>query len=293
MNQRFRPHRALYHLWTMALLLLLAACAADATGTAPPPASPLQIILVSTDFASGQPRVSFALFDGPEAASDVTAVNLRALPLSDDQTAAAGDPVWSAPAVAYSDYELPFWVFDPEIDQPGFWGIVADITQDDGSTSQANFVIEIKPESQSPAIGETAPPSENRTLATEPDLTRLSSGNDPDPALYQMTVAEAVTSGKPTVVGFLTPGFCQTKWCAPVLESVDAVRTQTGDAANFIHIEVYDDFQTLTLVPEMAEWGLETEPWVFVLDASGSVTAKFSGPLSSRELQEALAPLVQ
>jgi hypothetical protein len=107
-----------------------------------------------------------------------------------------------------------------------------------------------------------------------------------------MTVAEAIDSGKPTVVGFLTPGLCQTKWCAPVLGSVEAVRAQTGDAANFIHIEVYDDFQKLTLVPQMAEWGLETEPWVFVLDANGDVAAKFSGPLSPRELQEALAPLL-
>jgi hypothetical protein len=292
MNQRFRPHRALFRLLTLALLTLLAACAAGATGTAPPPPSPLQIILVSTDFATGQPRVSFALFDGPEAASDVAAVKLSALPLSDDQTAAAGDPVWSGPAVSYSDYEIPYWVFYPEIDQPGFWGIVADITLDDGSTGQANFVIEVRPESLSPAIGEAAPRSENRTLATEPDLTRLSSGNDPDPALYRMTVAEAAASGKPTVVGFVTPGFCQTKWCAPVLESVDAVRAETGDAANFIHIEVYDDFQKLTLVPEMAEWGLETEPWVFVLDAGGRVAAKFSGPLSPRELREALAPLI-
>lgn len=38
--------------------------------------------------------------------------------------------------------------------------------------------------------------------------------------------------------------------------------TAQGDAANFIHIEVYQDFQTLTCVPEMAEWGLSTEPWI-------------------------------
>jgi hypothetical protein len=95
------------------------------------------------------------------------------------------------------------------------------------------------------------------------------------------------------VIGFLTPGLCQTRWCAPVLESVDAVRTMPNTEANFIHVEVFNDFQELTYVPEMAEWGLGTqEPWVFVVDADGVVTAKFSGPLSPRELDQALRPLL-
>ena len=108
-----------------------------------------------------------------------------------------------------------------------------------------------------------------------------------------MTVAEAVANGRPTVVGFITPGLCQTQWCAPVLDSVAEVRHNVGDeAANFIHIEVYEDFQALTTVKEMAEWGLETEPWVFVLDANGRIAAKFNGPLSPQELAAALTPLL-
>jgi hypothetical protein len=171
--------------------------------------------------------------------------------------------------------------------------MVADITAADGTTSRANFVVEVLPESSSPAVGDPAPASENRTLASEPNILKLSSGNDPNPALYQMTIAEAIKSEKPTVVGFLTPGLCQTRWCAPVLDSVEAVRDRVGDeAVNFIHVEVYEDFQALTLVKEMAEWGLETEPWVFVLDNDGRVAAKLSGPLSPRELEEALQPLL-
>jgi hypothetical protein len=137
-----------------------------------------------------------------------------------------------------------------------------------------------------------APLSENRTLATEPDINKLNSGNDPDPALYQLTVAEAVANGKPTVVGFITPGLCETRWCAPVLNSVATVRDQVGDAANFIHIEVYEDFQALTYVPEMAEWGLQTEPYIFILDKRGQVTASLPGPVSPRELMQALAEVL-
>jgi hypothetical protein len=272
---------------------LLTACSAQTVVEEPTrPASSLQVVLVSADYAVGRPRVSFALFDGTEAADDVQDVTIRAVKLDEDLSATDAPVAWAGQATNYNDYEIPYWVFFPELDQPGYWGMVADLTAADGTQSQADFVVELRPESMSPAIGMEAPASHNRTLASEPDILKLSSGNDPDPALYQLTVAEAIGSGKPTVVGFLTPGFCQTKWCAPVLESVEAIHGEVGDAANFIHVEVYDDFQALTVVKEMAEWGLDTEPWVFVLDKDGRVAAKFSGPLSPRELKNALEPLL-
>lgn len=254
--------------------------------------SPLQVILVSADFAVGQPRISFALFDGEDAATGVERVALSAFPLGEDLSAAGDEPVWTGQATGYSDYEVPYWVFYPEVATPGYWGMTAEIVHASGAASRSDFVVEIKPVSAAPAVGAPAPPSHNRTLATEPDITRLSSANDPDPAFHQLTVAGALATGRPTVVGFLTPAFCQTKWCAPVLDSLKLARAEVGDAANFIHVEVYDDFQRLTQVKEMAEWGLETEPWVFVLDGEGRVAARFSGPLSPEELLAALRPLL-
>ncbi len=277
------------------LLLLLVACGGEAEPPAAPvaeaPVSTLQVILTSADFAVGQPRISFAVFDGADAASDVTSVRVNALELGEDLSAADQTPTWTGEAVGYTDYEIPYWVFYPQLPTAGYWGMAAEITRADGSTTRSDFVVEVLPENKGPAIGETPPASENRTLATVPDIALLTSAADPDPAFYQMTVAEALTTGRPTVVGFLTPAFCQTKWCAPVLDSLEVVRAETGEVVNFIHVEVYDDFQKLTPVKEMAEWGLETEPWVFVLDGDGRVTARFSGPLSPQELAAALGPL--
>jgi hypothetical protein len=270
------------------ILILLAAC-----NSAPEPEvaelSPIQIIVVSSDFALDEARVSFALFDGTEPVTDVTAVTVSAYPIGEEVT----EPVWSGPATNYTDYIVPYWVAYPDLPSANIWGLVATMTRADGTAVESQFVIDMQAESKAPAIGEAAPPSENRTLATEPDISKLSSGTEADPALYQMTVKEAVASGRPSVVGFITPGLCQTQWCAPVLESVAAVRNETGDeAANFIHIEVYQDFQTLSVVPQMGEWGLDTEPWVFVLDENGRVTAKFNGPLAPKELTAALADVL-
>lgn len=258
----------------------------------PNESSALQVILVSADFAVGAPRISFALFDGPDAATGIKSVTVNAIPLDDDLSATDSPPVWSGTAENYTDFEVPYWVFYPELDEPGYWGMVAEIEKEDGSTSRADFLIELVPESASVPIGAAAPPSDNLTLTTQPDIALLSSASDPDPALYQMTIAEAIASGKPTVVGFLTPGFCQTKFCAPVLQSMESLHNEVGDGVNFIHVEVYNDFQALTVVPEMAEWGLESEPWVFVLDGDGNVVDKFSGPVSPREIRTALDPLM-
>lgn len=273
----------------MKRLLMLAFIFLAACNPQPEP-TPLQIILVSSDFALDEARLSFALYDGTEVARNITAVSLNAYPVGEE----VSNPAWQGEAANYSDYLVPYWVAYPDLPETGFWGFIADITLDDGRSLQSQFTINLQAESKSPPLGSTAPASQNRTLATEPDLMKLSSGTDPDPALYQLTVAEAMANGRPTVVGFITPGLCQTQWCAPVLESVEAVRDSVGDAAaNFIHIEVYEDFQNLTVVKEMAEWGLDTEPWVFVLDENGRVAAKFNGPLSPQELTAALNPVLQ
>ena len=269
--------------------LFLAACGgAEEPVSSDSSVSPIQITRMSLDTAVGTPRIVFGLFDGPGPVADAQSVMLSVVPAGEENA----EPVWEGPAENYSDYEVPYWVAYPTLPTPGFWGITAEIVLADGRTIISQFTIEAKEENTAVAVGEFAPLSQNRTLATEPDINKLNSGNDPDPAFYQLTVADAVANDKPTVVGFITPGLCETKWCAPVLNSVATVRDEVGDAANFIHIEVYEDFQALTYVPEMAEWGLETEPYIFVLDDEGRVVASLPGPVSPRELRQALEPVL-
>jgi peroxiredoxin len=93
-------------------------------------------------------------------------------------------------------------------------------------------------------------------------------------------------------VTFATPGYCTSQLCAPVVDTVDAVYKQYQDQANFIHIEVYKTFDPLVYADEMAEWGLTSEPWTFVLDKDGKVSARFNGPLGKEELVSALEPLL-
>ncbi|MDF2728723.1 MAG: hypothetical protein K0T01_509, partial [Acidimicrobiia bacterium] len=55
----------------------------------------------------------------------------------------------------------------------------------------------------------------------------------------------------------------------------------------------YEDLQVatpeeLTVVPATGEWGLPSEPWVFVVDDSGVVSSAFEGAASDDELTTAI-----
>lgn len=269
-------------------LFMLTACAPS--GSTPEPstaasgASEIQVAVAGNDFAVGAPRLPLVLYAGPERGAPAQKVSLVALDLSTEPAT----QFWEGEATAYSDYFIPYWVAYPELSHTGNWGFRANITLDDGRTAQAQFTIQVNAQSSAPSIGSTPPASKNRTLQSEPYIKKLTSDIDPNPALYQLTVADALNSDRPTVVTFATPGFCTSQLCAPVVDSIKTVYTQFKDQVNFIHIEVYKSFDPLVYADEMAEWNLTSEPWTFVIDRTGKIASKFVGPVSPEELTQAL-----
>jgi hypothetical protein len=141
-----------------------------------------------------------------------------------------------------------------------------------------------------PEVGTPAPPSETLTIDDAP-IDQISTDPEPNPAFYEQTVADAVSSGMPSVIVFATPAFCTTAICGPTMEVVKVVAEQ-HPGANFVHVEVYEDIDDpqgeLTEVPAVIEWGLQTEPWVFVVDSSGTIAARFEGAVGADELERAL-----
>lgn len=270
----------------LALLLVMAGCSPAQPETVAGPSS-VQVVVAGADFEVGQPRVPFVLYDGIDQIASARTVTIVAFDISTDPPT----EVWTGPAENFSDYEIPYWVVYPDLPTSGVWGLGAAVTLADGTPVPGQFVIETTVATTSPQIGEMPPASQNRTLATN-SIEELTSGDNPIPALYEMTVAEALESGRPTVVTLATPAYCTSKMCAPVVRSVEAVYADYSDEVNFIHLEVFKDFETLEPADELAEWGLTTEPWTYVLDADGVVVARFAGPVSPRELAAALAPLL-
>jgi hypothetical protein len=182
-------------------------------------------------------------------------------------------------------------------DKSGKWGIGAIVTRADGQVSPASVRINVKETTSTPQIGALAPRSTTRTLEdVGGDFAKLTTDYKPDPDLYQMTIAEALDTGKPLLVAFSTPLYCQTATCGPQLTVFKELKDKYAGQANFIHVEVYDNPDEIEgdpvnkgkIAPALVEWGLPSEPWTFVVDKNGRIHAKFEAFTTMEELEASL-----
>jgi hypothetical protein len=203
-----------------------------------------------------------------------------------DKTAApigeyVGEFVWLVPEVR------GLYAFQMDIPSVGTFQITMDAGKY-GELGPLGLVTVDDPSVASP--GDPAPESETRTSA-EHELSVITSDPNPDASFYELTVAEAVKSG-PSVIIFATPAWCTSEACGPLLDQVKELSSEFTDL-NYVHVEVYENIQAssfddLIIVPAVGEWGLPSEPWVFVTDADGVVRSSFEGAASNDELSKAL-----
>ena len=188
----------------------------------------------------------------------------------------------SNPGVALGLYTAPF-----TFSEPGMWEV--SIKGADDTVAAALF--EVVDDSAVPGNGDPAPASLTATGSTPDELVAISTDPDPDPDFYDLSVADAVANGRPTVVVFATPAFCQTAICGPTIDIAKRV-AEGRDAVDFVHVEPFDVAEardgTLTPIEAMFEWGLATEPWIFVVDSDGVVRASFEGIIGEDELEAAI-----
>ncbi|MFL5921366.1 MAG: hypothetical protein ACJ75Q_07370 [Gaiellaceae bacterium] len=161
--------------------------------------------------------------------------------------------------------------------------------QPDGARIQALGVVDVAAHSQSVALGAKAPRSQTPTLATAP-AAQITTSRPPDVTLLRHSVADSLASHKPFVVTFATPKFCTSRTCGPVVDVVEAVRRRyERRGVRFMHVEVFTGNNPARGYNRwMREWGLNTEPWVFLVGADGRVKAKFEGSVSESELAAAV-----
>ena len=121
------------------------------------------------------------------------------------------------------------------------------------------------------------------------DLRELSTRVPPPPEMLGTDFAD-VLGKKPVVLLFATPALCASRTCGPVVDIAEQVRVQHGKGVTFIQQEIYRDNDPNKAVrPQVAAWRLPTEPWAFVIDRAGKVTARFEGVFSAGELARAVA----
>jgi hypothetical protein len=271
------------------LLLLLAALALLASAcSSAPEAEPLIGIRASTDPAVGDDRLLFAVHEvgGTRRGGPDETVTLVASPLDAPTVELTSEAtyVWIVPdAIGLYLATVPF-------DRPGTWQI--DFAVSTGEPTEP-FLIDIREEATTVALGEMAPLVETPTVMTAP-LRDLTTDNDPYEAFYETSLDAALSNGTKTVVIFATPAFCTSAACGPMLEQTKTMADEYPEV-DFLHVEVYDGFNEPGfepdvdhLVPAVVAFGLPTEPWVFVMDEQGVVMGRFDGVLGEGEIETLL-----
>jgi hypothetical protein len=290
---------------------LLAVCFAQrdplAAQSAPPATDGLQVLLTTSELVVGQNRLAFGLLkDGKLLAGARVAVRVYALQGEDAQL------VGEAPA-RYHPLEVieqgkrihihpdgsrhvhgdatdvqGIYVTQVTFPRAGTWGLEVLAQSGNGAVESSRLSISALAASLTPMVGTPAPRSRNRIASDVPELKQIDSSEPPDPRLHQTRIADAIAQGKPQVIVFATPRHCTSRVCGPVVDVVRTLIPIHGDRVVFIHEEIWESGSLQRFSPTVEEWNLRSEPWIFVVDGTGMVRARFEGLTTRRELEAAL-----
>jgi hypothetical protein len=198
------------------------------------------------------------------------------------------DPAFEAKTTADDpDAAKVVYVTELELGSAGEWRLLA--IRDDGGALSASRIpsVVVEPHPQIPAAGDPAPRVHTPTVEDVGDISEIDT-RVPHDNMHDTDLAD-VLGRKPVVLLFATPALCVSRVCGPVVDVAEQVFSERSGDAAFIHMEVYEDNDPNGPArPQLGAYGLETEPWLFVIDRDGRVSTRIEGAFSVTELERAL-----
>jgi hypothetical protein len=290
---------------------LLAVCYAQRDQSSAQLATPatdgLQVLLTTSELVVGQNRLAFGLLrDGRLLADARVAVRVYAIEGEDARLVAemaaryhrlevieGGKRVHIHPDGSrhvHGDATDVQGIYVAQVTLPrsGTWGLEVLAQWGNGAVESARLSVGVLAASLAPMVGTPAPRSRNRVASDVSDLRQIDSSDPPDPRLHRTRIADAIAQSKPQVIVFATPRHCTSRVCGPVVDIVRTLIPTYGDRVAFIHEEIWETGDLQQFSSTVQEWNLRSEPWIFVVDGTGMVRARFEGVTTRRELEAAL-----
>lgn len=171
------------------------------------------------------------------------------------------------------------YVVDAPLASGGVWFGEIEV---EGQSVELPFEVGSLPTTLVP--GEPAWPAPSPTLTdplgVDPICTR-----EPACDLHDRSLHELIGAGRPVAVAFSTPARCGTQYCGPTLDLLLDVKDDFTDSVDFVHVEIYQNLTSSNLVPTVETWTLQSEPWLFGIDAGGRVTERLDGAFDLGEVR--------
>jgi|TARA_B110000116_G_C16761781_1_gene548793 hypothetical protein len=287
------------------MILMVASCESQNL----PDVSDISMVIATTsDVTVGINRIGFSLidFDGHAIAAEKVKVEAIFFPAGSNR----GENRYEALAewklipgtvtrglyVAYVEFDEPG---EATTSNPGFWQLVSTFEVEEKEL-WSKAAISVFKNSSGVQLNTLVPSSVTPTGRDVDSLFEISSSLEPDPDLYELSIHEAIANGKPSVFVFATPALCVSKLCGPIVRMISEIKNDYDGNINFVHVEVFENPDVLVQegrlsgnqVAAVEEWGLVTEPWVFVVDRDGILINKYEIFVSSDEIRGAIGRLI-
>ena len=268
---------------------VLAAAAAYGRGSpagASSASNKLSALLLASDlYASPDPqRIVFALAEGPKYASGPPAK------LAYGQSPKLGTTVDTVLHSRGLPKRRGIYTADVTLPQAGPWLGVVQVKMN-GKRQNASLAFQVQDQPKAPVPGTPAPRVASPTAANPLGVDPICTRNPPCP-LHEVSLDTVIGAGKPVAVMLATPALCQSRYCGPVLDDLLTLTDQYKDRITFVHAEIYTNLTGNETTPTVQAWGIQTEPWLFGVDASGTVVSRIDGAFGHDEQQQLLQQLV-
>jgi hypothetical protein len=245
----------------------------------------LSVSPVNTTFVVGGNRISIALLDSqrnPVHASDVAArVRSPAGRLLSSITLHDIAPEYG---------DIPVYVGVATFRDAGQYELLVTARGDRGRALTGHAFITVSVKTPNIALGEHVPLVHQPVLGDAGvTLAAIDSGVPPD-NWHTATIADGVAQHRPMVLYFGDPAYCPSKTCGPTHQIVEELCARYCSQMLFEHIETYypagPPGANAHVNPAFTAFGLQTDPWVYFVNAEGVVADAYEGPVTLVELEQ-------
>lgn len=135
-------------------------------------------------------------------------------------------------------------------------------------------------------VGTMSPSISTKTLAdVGGDFSLITTYRYPDERMYQLSLDEALQTGKPIVLEFATPGHCTV--CDKQLQMLKGMLDKYESEVLFLHMDQYRNPEAFTAFRVMGD------PWTYVIDANQVIQFKRAGRVLYDELDATLVRVLR
>lgn len=251
----------------------------------------VNVVMVPSEITLGPNRFAVGLLDEAGNLIQDARVHFHYYDLRDPDTAVYESDA-DARVVKSSDGYTAIYAHDRDFNHTGLWGVEIEIQLPDGTAAKKRLGFDVPEDTTSIAPGERVPMLNTPTLDDVGQTAALlTSAPEPNPALHKTSLAQALVSDKPTLLLFATPAYCETRFCGPAYETVGELESIYGQQVNFVYVEVFESPSDPSITswrasPAAAAFGLESEPWVYLINESGLVVYRLEGLFTAAELEQ-------